>query len=518
MLDMDGITMGVRVLLVTGRQAEGIVRSYAEQAAAMIPGVEVDVVALDIPTASLITTDFLVRNLPRKRPDYKRFDIIMVPGSSLVDPVEAGRRLGVRVVKGPRSAGELEHVLRLIAGGDERIDYSDVGRSVLEVVSKVFEEAEKLCVDSACVRRHPAYTIVVEVAPMSGIEFEELLDEVVARKPDFIVLGDEEYLERDEFRRLLRLVVERVDRIPFGVESRHHERRLEALEYGARLVAGVSPSLLREYRRYREDAFFVLVPFDETRGLYPRDSHEKVELLIKGLEEAGVYGFKYVILDPVITPPPMGFTESLEPYRVLRDASLRYGSGWLPLLFSLGSIEDAVPTDPFPVYLLGSLIGYELGASVYWVVAKRGVEVDEARVALDVALASYVKKSFPSELGIDLTLLGTRSGQEMPIDMSGDVVVVDGEVPPSKLDPGYARIMVKNGEIIVEYVEGGRRRVYRGKDGLSIARLITRDFNVSPEHAAYLGYELARAEIAAKLRGGYTQDERAPPPYERLRG
>ncbi len=505
-----------RILLVTGRQALDIISDFARDARRMLGCESIDVVALPVPVAGLISTESLVRSLPRVKPDYRSYDVIIVPGLSGVDPREASERLGVRVVKGPKSPGDLIYVLRDIVEGGGRDDYSTLTQDIREVVEGVFAKAEKVCIRGACLRLHPAYTLVVEVTPEAG-RLDELVNMVKEARPDFIVLGDEEWLGDEEFRDVLSKFVDIVGDVPFGIETRRVNRMVEALERGARLVAGVSIEMLSELRRYRDSAFYTLIPLDEERKMFPRDPSEKIRLLTMALKKAWENGFEHVILDPILVPPPFGFAESIEAYRVIRDAALKNGER-IPLLFSLASLEDAVATDPFHVYLLGGLLGYELEASVYWVVAKRGVEPLEARAALDVALASYVKKDMPRNLGLDLTLLGLGSKPAAWKPEAGEVVRVEGEVPPSSLDRGYARIGVDDGEIIVEYVdfESGRRRVYRGRDGLSIARLIVRDFRVSPEHAAYLGYELAKAEIAALLHGGYIQDEKILPPHLRL--
>ena len=503
-----------RILLVTGQQALETVAGFAREARRLLGCDTIDVVALPVPVAGLISTALLVRSLPRVKPDYRKYDIIMVPGLSNVDPAEASKALGVRVVKGPKSAGDIIYVLRDIIEGRGRDDYSGLTPDIREAVREVFSKARKRCVDGACVKLHPAYTLVVEVTPDSR-NLESIAGFIREARPDFIVFGDEEWLSDEEYRDMLAKFVDAVGDIPFGVETRRVDRMLEALEMGARLVAGVSIGMLEALRRYRDSAFYTLIPLDEERKMYPRDPEEKIRLLTMVLRKAWENGFENIILDPIVVPPPFGFAESIEAYRIVRDAMKGEG---LPILFSLASLEDAVATDPFHVYLLGGLIGYELEASVYWVVAKRGIEPLEARAALDVALASYVKKDQPSNLGLDLTLLGlgSRPGSWKP--EGGEVVRVDREVPPSAFDRGYARIGVDDGEIVVEYVDlaSGRRRVYRGRDGLSIARLIVRDFGVNPEHAAYLGYELAKAEIAAMLHGGYIQDEKLLPPHLRL--
>lgn len=502
-----------RLLVVTSTQAYSLIRDVAEESERQL-GVRIDVVALPVPTASSITTENLAKLLPVLVPDYRRYDLVIVPGRSSVDPREASKRLGVLVVKGPLGAGDLPLVLKMIAEGDIREDYSDISIHIREAVRSVFSKARRVCVEGSCVYMPPAYSIVVEVTP--GRDFDELVEMVKSANPDFIVFGDMPNLSDEEVKWYLSRLREESDPIPFGIETSRMSRMKMALEMGASLVSGVSAASLAEFTEYRDKAFFVLQPYDEQRGIYPRDARDKLNLLAKGIEMASKLGFEGIILDPIVIPPPLGFVESLEPYRVINEWERRFGGNY-PLLFSLASIEDALGTDAFPVFLLAAGIGYELHASVYWVVAKRGFEPHEARTALSIIAVSVERKVLPSDLRLDLTLLG-KGDMWAPGDKGVEVIEV-GHVEPRWFDQGYARIGVKRGEIIVEYVDArsGRRRIYRGREGLSIARRIVHDFNVNPEHAAYLGYQLARAEMAAKLGMGFVQDEEYKPPFQRVK-
>lgn len=81
-----------------------------------------------------------------------------------------------------------------------------------------------------------------------------------------------------------------------------------------------------------------------------------------------------------------------------------------------------------------------------------------------------------------------------------------------KEDPrGFFIVRVENGEIIVEHrLKDGRKSKYefRGKKAEELYRRILNENLVSRlDHAAYLGKELARAEIALKEGKGFVQDK-----------
>jgi len=84
------------------------------------------------------------------------------------------------------------------------------------------------------------------------------------------------------------------------------------------------------------------------------------------------------------------------------------------------------------------------------------------------------------------------------------------------------RVDAKGGLIVVEHYRnvwktvGGRKRIvsgklsaiYRGRDAQKLYRHILAQKLVSREdHAAYLGYELGKAEIALEKKLDYEQDE-----------
>ncbi len=84
-------------------------------------------------------------------------------------------------------------------------------------------------------------------------------------------------------------------------------------------------------------------------------------------------------------------------------------------------------------------------------------------------------------------------------------------VPFEQDKNGYFVIEIKNGEIIAEHrVNDGRRSnyVFRGKKAQALYRQILHENLVTkPDHAAYIGHELARAEICLQENKIFVQDE-----------
>ena len=69
------------------------------------------------------------------------------------------------------------------------------------------------------------------------------------------------------------------------------------------------------------------------------------------------------------------------------------------------------------------------------------------------------------------------------------------------------RIYLEGGEIKAVYYEGKKPKIgFRGKDARDMYKTVVHRIKISTEHAAYLGKELGKAELALKLGKNYIQD------------
>ncbi|MDD1750139.1 MAG: dihydropteroate synthase, partial [Methanothrix sp.] len=87
----------MKVLVVTGRLAHDLVRSFAKGA---------DVLVLDTSIAAFITPQMLIQAAP------KGYDLILIPGAITADFSEAEKALSAKIRLGPKHAADLGLVLR----------------------------------------------------------------------------------------------------------------------------------------------------------------------------------------------------------------------------------------------------------------------------------------------------------------------------------------------------------------------------------------------------------------------
>jgi len=87
----------------------------------------------------------------------------------------------------------------------------------------------------------------------------------------------------------------------------------------------------------------------------------------------------------------------------------------------------------------------------------------------------------------------------------GELIEV-GRIEPNMDPAGHVKVYVEDRRIGVSFF-GKRELTVEGKDALSVGRKLLMETEISREHALYIGYELAKAEIASLLDKTYIQDK-----------
>ncbi|WP_297516285.1 DUF6513 domain-containing protein, partial [Thermococcus sp.] len=98
----------MRILLITGKLAEQLVRKY---------GKGCDVLVTPVSVAAFLTPELIVRYLKRAGVRSEDYDLILIPGlvRGSAQPIED--EIGIPTFKGPRNAMDLPAVLRALERG-----------------------------------------------------------------------------------------------------------------------------------------------------------------------------------------------------------------------------------------------------------------------------------------------------------------------------------------------------------------------------------------------------------------
>ncbi len=140
-------------------------------------------------------------------------------------------------------------------------------------------------------------------------------------------------------------------------------------------------------------------------------------------------------------------------------------------------------------------------------------EVDHLRQQIQVT--NLIGESDKAGLTLQLDVLSNQTINPYESGLRVNLVDIQKATPAKslKLDPkGYFVIMVmkeKENSLLVEHYsnDGVLRNIIEGKDSASIcAALIEKNLISQLDHAAYLGRELAKAELSSKSNTKYIQD------------
>ena len=498
----------MRVLLVTGRLAEPIVKT-AVRRAEVPPGVEVSIEVLPIDVAAFITTGLLVRLIGSRARGY---DLVVVPGLSRVDTAKASRLLGVRVAKGPKNAADLDVVLSSVDVlerlGEEPADriIEDVRRSRVSRVLRAVEERASRCIELGAVFipcRPPPIRVAAEVIDADAMA-RDSLEESIAR---FVEWGADILVLNTGCRaaeKLLDLVRGMAPKTPVALDLKNWRCLPSLLDAGADMLMSVDEELVRELPPCRdEDRCPAIVAVPQVRR------GERIASLRRAVDALRYRGYTRVVADPIVDPPtPLGL------YRVLRvydEASQVLNT---PLLAGLCNVVELVDADSPGLVMALTMLFTEVGASILLVTEasrKTFGAVKEASTAAAMVSAASALSKPPKDLGLDLLILKEKVGVDIGEPRDVAEVVEAGGGDPVELDPvGSFRIGVsrRGGYLWALYMGRRGRILIRGRRAADIYREAIRLGLVSRlDHAAYLGYELAKAEIALVLGRSYIQEQ-----------
>lgn len=480
----------MKIAVITSRTAEPVIREVLNNSSSVRTGSAiVDVIPLPVAAISALTSKTLLRLAARHVGKLTGYDIILVPGTVEGDVSGLSDIAGGKVFKASRDPGLLPRVIDYIVDGG----VLDVEKPAEDIVSVDIPrlEPKTIAFQVSGVRiplRGPPLVLVAEVAP--GIPNEQAV-RIAKRMEDegaeMVVIG-----ASSQTRKLKERVSRIVDELHVPVIAEAPTPRMAkiAVEAGA---SGITISA------YSAEKYINVLPEDSIVVLGERDTR----ILAKSIELFREHGYMRIIADPVVGLPLIDYSQTPERYREADTLNV-------PLLFSAANAASVLDADTHGVYAILASMAVELSASLFLVVEdtyKTIHSVAEAREALKLAYMAWTRRIQPHGLGSRLLVLKQLEPPPKPTIPVDDARLVERRVEPV-MERGYFRIEVDHDKrlIIVEYRRGRERRVYAGKAARDIARTIVREIDISREHAAYLGEELAKAELALRTGRTYIQD------------
>ncbi|MCP8314471.1 MAG: dihydropteroate synthase-like protein [archaeon] len=515
----------MKVLLVTGQLAKNLVKKYASES-----NVEFKIEDLPMSVASLLTPRYILREL--KAREVKGFDMIIIPGlisgdASIIDEI------GIPTFKGPRYVADIPLVLDMI----EKVNLSknlpaddllkeELRRRAIEEIKAVDRRKEELLknpwnmlIKNLAIGRDFPSRIMAEIVDAPILTDEEIMKKAKyysSSGADIIDVGMMAGESRpNDAKRAVKAIRSAVDSL-ISVDTLDPEEAEAAVSAGADLILSVDGSNVEEMASFASDVAVVIIPTDHIRQLFPKEPLERVNLIEENIRKAKNLGMKNIIadliLDPIISP---GFLDSIVAFYEFRKKEPN-----MPLLMGIGNITELTDADTVGANALLAGIASELGAGILLtteVSDKARGSVRELSLASRMMFLAKKRSSVPKDMGLDMIIMKDKKSKEEPYDRrieEGVKIIESKKAGLKKFDQkGCFKILLDRdeNEIIALYYPSYKfdkcTLIIKGKEAEEIYRTIIDLGLVSLyDHAAYLGSELQKAQIALNTGKSYLQD------------
>lgn len=467
----------MRVLLPTGTIAEKIVRRAAA-------GFDADVIVTG-EIASFLTPERLCTLA-----QDGSYDAIIVSGMCTASFASAEDSLGIPVYRGPRHAADLGMMLRLLG----TMEFSRTVPADEFLIHMREEEAKNHLIE---LEEGASCAFSVRGCRIGGTSRMKVLAEIMdahcvpdirataerflAGGADIIDLGFGFDATTADVQRVFAAL--RDLPAPLAADTQQPELIRAALP-DADIILSLQEENIPHVGAFvaAAGAVAVVVPGDAS--------------LAENIRAAEAAGISRIIADPLLQPAGSGLVASLSSFE---------DRGY-PLFFGAGNVTELIDADSVGMNALLAAMAHECHAALLFTSEhsdKTQGSVREMRRAAEM-MALMGDRPYPKDLGLSLFCIKEKRRRHepaIPRAVTCDVLSVAEELV---FDPcGNLRIGIEDGWIIAEH----RGTAFRGKKWDEVFHAILSDGRVSlMDHAAYLGKELYKAELALRFGRSFEQD------------
>ncbi|MGD6850659.1 MAG: dihydropteroate synthase-like protein [Candidatus Bathyarchaeia archaeon] len=512
----------MKTLLITGTLAEKTVKQYAKQS-----GTPTEVKTLNVQVAAFLTPKTISQAL--KKLPLKGIDIILTPGQMPGDTKTITETVGIPAFKGPRYAADLPLVLDCL--GEVQLSTTEPACDLLreKLQKKALAELDKVEQNRTELLKKPGHLqigdlVVGKMLPMRVLaeivdaplletaEIQRLAKRYAAAGANIIDIGMVAGQTRPKDVERAVAAVKAAVNLPVSIDTLNPVEIEAAVKAGCDLILSVDAGNLKAIAPFTKDTPVVVIPTNQRRGIFPRAPRARVRMLERLIRQARQLGFTRIIGDLILEP-----THIADSYMAFREFNLRNPD--MPLLIGIANVVELFDADSVGLNALLARLASEVNADILLTTEKtpkaRG-SVGEVAAASRMMFLAKKRDSVPRDLGLDLLVLKDKVEREIPCSLGGVRVVEAKQVVQAvNLDPcGVFRIMVdRDGDAIValHYPSNEAKAPSVAVKGSSaekvMAEILGQKLVSGLDHAAYLGAELAKAEVALRTGKGYVQDK-----------
>jgi dihydropteroate synthase-like protein len=514
----------LKVLLITGLFAEKAVERYAKKS-----HVQTEVFTLNVAVAALLSPQQIARALKEK--SVSDVDLILVPGLMRGDTSVIADAVGTPTFKGSRYAADLPTVLDALG----RVELSRVTPACdllrEELRQKALQELEAVEKNRDALLKKPGNMMVgglavgrdfpmrvlaeiVDAALMPTSEIQRLAKHFVEVGADLIDVGMVAGESRPADAKRAVEAVKSVVNVPVSIDTLDPDEIKAGVAAGADLILSVDAGNIDQVASFASDVVVVVIPTNQREGVFPAKAEDRIRFLEEIMEKAKRMGMKRLLADLILEP-----SNVLESMVAFRDFGVKHPD--VPLFVGVSNVTELFDADSVGVNALLARLSSEVNASMLLATEKSNKAqgtVGEEVVAAKMMFLAEKRGSVPKDLGIDLLVLKDKRKHEEQYDpqleAETQVTLADETVEPATVDPqGMFRIIVdRNAETIVALhfatAEADKpSNIVKGVTAEAVyAKIVEMGLVTLLDHVAYLGCELAKAEVALKTGKDYVQD------------
>lgn len=443
---------GQNLLFVTGRLAEPALRDVLPPIAEKA-GFHFEITVPGIQVAALLHTSLLQRRL-NVPPHINR---VILPGWCQGDPTQLTQHFGVPFELGPRDLYDLPEFF-----GTGKRQRAELNRWSIEILAEI-NHATKLPLPEILAQARALTNAGANLIDVGGVpgESSPRIHEIVSA------------LKAEGLR--------------VSIDSFDHDEVQQAVNAGAELILSCNHANFHWASQMGVEV--VAIPDS------PQDTDSLDRLADKLLKANCPFR-----LDPILEPIGIGFTASLQRYI---DVRRKYPHQ--PIMMGVGNVTELAEADSAGTNLLLAAICEELGIQSILTTQVANwcrtavAEFDAARRLVHHAVTAH---TIPKHLDPRLVMLRDSKLRKLSLNAIQNLA-------HSLTDPNY-RILAEQHQLHLMNSDGH----WYGQDPFQLfAAAQTAASNnrpqqpIDPKHAFYLGYELARAEIALQLGKQFVQDQ-----------
>jgi dihydropteroate synthase-like protein len=526
----------LKVLLVTGKLAEPLIRQILKETQTQHT---FDVLVLPLAVAAFLHPKYVASQIHLRGP-LEEYNLILLPGMVSGDTDLVKKSVGIPTFKGTRYAADLPLLLDNLFDVESRLSTTQPADLVL-----ADQLAKKAKQDLAKGEKEPKKPLPKGYIEIGKGSFTVLIGQrmpmrVIAEITDAPLRSEEELLQLAQYfvmngahildvgmvagspdpeaaKNIVKFLGQHI-KVPLSIDSMDSQEITAGVQGGAQLVLSLDQDGMIDIpKRYRKRATYAVIPSRQWSAEIPKGVEERIDLLIENLSNARSLGFKQLIADPLCDPLiAPGLTKALKAYTQFKTQQPD-----VPLLMGVGNITELLDADSPGANAVLAGIAQELGVSLLLtteVSPKTKGSVRELHRATQMMYLARRRRAPPKDLGIDLFLFKTKRFPELPFESIPDVeypkVDITNEVLVHRLDvTGYFTFHIdrhQNQIVARHYAAGSTEAPTIELRGLTAQQLIDailiRELVSQLDHAAYIGRELAKAELALKTGRPYIQE------------